>query len=106
MKTYSGQRRCGVPLVLVHRDDGVRVLSHAAAAGCEAEPFDWGRPRTGSRRLAAALAVDLLELDPPATAIVTALERVVLTLPNAWRVSAADLIETIGQAPPMQKAPA
>ncbi len=68
MRTYSGQRRCGVPLVLVHRDDGVRVLSHAANAGCPAEPFDWGRPQTGTRRLAVALAVDLLHVDPPATA--------------------------------------
>lgn len=106
MKSYSGQRRCGVPLVLVHRDDGARVLSHAANAGCPAEPFDWGRPRTGTRRLAVALAVDLLHVDPPAMAIVTALERIVITLPNEWSLCAADLIEAIGAAPPLQRAQA
>lgn len=103
MKSYSGQRRCGVPLVLVHRDDGARVLADPAAGRSPGEPFDWGSPRTGTRRLASALAVDLLEVDPPATAIVAALERIVLTLPNEWRVSAADLIESIGQAQLQQR---
>jgi hypothetical protein len=104
VKTYSGKRRCGVPLVLVHRDDGARVLSHAAAGDSVAKPFDWGRPRTGTRRLAAALAADLLRVDPPAVATVMALERIVLTLPDEWSLCASDLIETLDEAGPLRRA--
>jgi hypothetical protein len=104
VKTYSGRRPCGVPLVLVHRDDGARMLGHAAASGSPAEPFDWGRPKTGARLLAAALAADLLQRDPPAGPTVAALERIVEKLPGEWVLRASDLLETIGEVPVPQRA--